>query len=102
MWYAAEREGEGVRLEVGGGEELLPGSAIDAVAIERRDRTRSSGYVEPEIHELACTCKARWRFFGGLRYSQTEVMPAKAPLSRRVGVSSGLSPWFVNHWNTTG
>jgi len=49
VWYAAAREGVGAGpLEEGG--EGLPGSASDAVAIERRDRTRSSGYVEPADH----------------------------------------------------
>lgn len=49
------------------------GTRIDALAMDRRDRTRSSGYVVV-----------------------TEVIPAKAPASRRVGVSSGSVPLDVN------
>lgn len=47
---------------------------IDAVAIERRERTRSRGYVV-----------------------QTDVIPANAPLASRFGVSSSFDPNFVNH-----
>jgi len=48
---------------------------IDAVAMDSRERIRSSGYVV-----------------------QTEVMPARAPLANRVGVSSCLFPFEVNHF----
>jgi len=47
---------------------------MDAVAIDNRERTRSSGYVV-----------------------QTEVMPARAPLASRVGVSNCFFPFEVNH-----
>jgi len=48
---------------------------IDAVAMDSRERTRSNGYVV-----------------------QTEVMPARAPLANRVGVSSCFFPFEVNHF----
>lgn len=48
---------------------------MDAVAIDNRERTRSSGYVV-----------------------QTEVTPARAPLANRVGVSSCFFPFEVNHF----
>lgn len=48
---------------------------MDAVAIDNRERTRSSGYVV-----------------------QTEVMPARAPLASRVGVSNCFFPFEVNHF----
>lgn len=51
MWYAAVSEGEGIGLFKEGGEGL-PGSAMEAVTIERRDRTRSSGYVEPVVKHV--------------------------------------------------
>jgi len=46
----------------------------DAVAIDRRERTRSNGYVV-----------------------QTEVIPASAPLASLVVVSRSLVPCSVNH-----
>jgi len=50
-------------------------TSMEAVAIDNRERTRSSGYVV-----------------------QTEVMPAKAPLASRVGVSNCFFPFEVNHF----
>lgn len=67
------------------------GSAIVAVAIDNRDRTRSSGYVVPVVAVRIGTAR------NGEHYAQTEVIPANAPLTNRVGVSSGLEPPFVNH-----
>lgn len=68
----ADDEGGGVDDE--GVAELLV-AIIDAVAMDSRERTRSSGYVV-----------------------QTEVMPARAPLANRVGVSSCFFPFEVNHF----
>lgn len=65
VWYADANAGFGDAL--GGG--LCWKTGIDAVAMDSLDRTRSRGYVV-----------------------QTEVIPAKAPLINRVGVSSCLPP----------
>lgn len=65
---------------------------ILAVAIDKRERTRSKGYVEPKI-------KSKCRSEGELeRFAQTEVMPANAPLTNRVGVSSSLDPLPVKSY----
>lgn len=75
VWYADERTRfTGETSDIFGG---MAGVDKEAVAIERRDRTRSKGYVE-----------------------QTEVIPASAPLASRLGVSSSLDPCLVNHYET--
>lgn len=60
-----------------------------AVAIDRRDRTRSRGYVEPEIGSVSSLTIAIEHC---LKHAQTEVIPANAPDNNRVGVSSGFWP----------
>ena len=62
------------------------------MAIDNRERTRSKGYVVPET-------KAEHQNEGGPeRFSQTEVMPANAPLINRVGVLSSLDPLPVKNY----
>lgn len=61
-------------------------TGILAVAIDKRERTRSKGYVEPKI-KSECQSERELDHF-----AQTEVMPANAPLINRVGVSSSLDP----------
>jgi len=76
VWKAEERAAfTAEAVEVTGGVAVLGKTArgMDAVAMERRERTRSSGYVV-----------------------QTDVMPAKAPLASRFGVSSSFDPYLVN------
>jgi len=74
VWYAEES----VCLTVVPPEEgacSFGGLCMNAVAIDRRERTRSNGYVE-----------------------QTEVTPANAPLASLLGVSNSLVPCRVNHF----
>jgi hypothetical protein len=73
---------------------LVAASAMDAVAIDKRDLTRSNGYVEP-------IGMAIWIVKHGInggqgRHVQTDVIPAKAPLANRFGVSSSFVPCKVN------
>lgn len=73
---------------------------MDAVAMDNRERTRSSGYVVPERKErkVLNETKKNARLCGQVRYDeQTEVMPARAPLASRVGVSNCFFPFEVNH-----
>ena len=70
-----------------GWEEGELGRSIDAVAIDSRDRTKSKGYVLPVMFEESMTELGIWR-----KHAQTEVIPANAPLSSLVGVSSSLLP----------
>lgn len=65
---------------------------ILAVAIDKRERTRSRGYVEPKI-KFECQSGGQLEHF-----AQTEVMPANAPLINRVGVSSSLDPLLVKSY----
>lgn len=65
---------------------------ILAVAMDKRERTRSRGYVEPRIKS---ECQSE-RELG--QFAQTEVMPANAPLINRVGVSSSLDPLLVKNY----
>lgn len=75
------------------GDRAACAKGIDAVAMDKRDRTRSNGYVEPK-NGLS---ERRSAFIPKGRYEQTEVIPASAPLAKRWGVPSSLEPWVVNH-----
>lgn len=64
---------------------------MEAVAIDSRLRTRSSGYVEPGwIMSKTNIYKRRES------HEQTETIPAKAPDARRFGVFSSWVPPKVN------
>jgi hypothetical protein len=68
-------------------------SATDAVAMDNRDRTRSKGYVEPAKNDEAVSYHVREHpRRSTVNDVQTEVMPAKAPLASRLGVSSSFDP----------
>ena len=76
-------------------------TSMDAVAIDNRERTRSSGYVVPAIEGKKCIKQTRTQGHAGAKSDrtdeQTEVTPARAPLASRVGVSSCFFPFEVNH-----
>lgn len=91
----AEEE-ETVGLE---GEEGVAGAGggalkMFALAIERRERMRSSGYVVPTSKPSMTWLQRNEKG----RSAQTDVIPAKAPLTNLVGVSSCFVPFAVNHW----
>ena len=71
-------------------------TGIDAVAIDNLDLTRSKGYVVPGMQgenrkEHYWPDEKEKEGSDG----QTEVIPAKAPATSRVGVSNALVPLLV-------
>jgi hypothetical protein len=86
-----------VPADEGGGVDVAELFIIDAVAMDSRERTRSSGYVVPAKNKIMLK-KSPGRAACQMGDEQTEVMPARAPLANRVGVSSCFSLCKVNHW----
>ncbi len=91
VWNADERGG---RAGIDEGDPVC-WTGIDAVAMERRERIRSRGYVVPS--EILAHALIDSPLPATEVHIQTEVMPANAPLIRRVWVSSSLAPYPVNH-----
>lgn len=86
-------DGDHTEEDVGIVEEVTA-RATDAVAIDSRDRTRSKGYVAPDIIDMSVKD-------GGIQsliYVQTDVIPARAPLASLLGVSSSFEPCLVKNF----
>jgi len=74
VWYEEADPAPDIAGVMDGVDALLTAKVNDADAMLSRDRTRSRGYV---VH--------------------TDVTPARAPATRRVGVSNGRAPLFVKN-----
>lgn len=78
--------------------EVLRRGAIEAVAMDIRDRTRSRGYVDTAECRLG-----RGRVEEGESGVPTDAIPAQAPAVRRHGVLRVSSPEYVfSHYGEKG
>jgi hypothetical protein len=88
---------EGGGVDEGAGADVAELFIIDAVAMDSRERTRSSGYVVPAKNKIMFKKNRQAAQHVKWDDEQTEVTPARAPLANRVGVSSCFSLFEVNH-----